>query len=102
MNSNNHSEDKKIPDCWKNFQDVYQVGGKIFHNNALTNKALPSDVCYNDITESNCSKNYSKNDNTLNNIAHKDVSAGETNCSKNYSKNDNTLNNIAHKDVSAG
>ena len=78
MNSNNHSEDKKIPDCSKNFQDVYQVGGKIFHNNALTNKALPSDVCYKNITESNCSKNYSKNDNTLNNIAHEDVSAGET------------------------
>ena len=102
INSNNHSEDKKIPDCSKNFQDVYQVGGKIFHNNAFTSKALPSDVCYKDITESNCSKNYSKNDNTLNNIAHEDISAGKTNCSKNYSKNDNTLNNIAHKDVSAG
>jgi len=102
LNSNVHNEDKKIPDCSKNFRDVYQVKGKIFHDNASMNTALSSNVCDKDNTEPNCSKNYSKIDNTLNNIAHENVSAGETNCSKNYLKIDNTLNNIAHEDVSAG
>ena len=77
LNSNVHNGDKKIPNCSKNLQDVYQVKGKIFHDNASMNTALSSNVCDKDNTEPNCSKNYSKIINNLNNIAHENVSAGE-------------------------
>ena len=58
MNSNVHSEDKKIPDCSKNLRDVHQVKGKIFQNDASMNKAFLSDVCDNDITVLDCSKSH--------------------------------------------
>ena len=41
------------------------------------NKALLSDVCDNDITELDCSKNYLNNSNTSNSIAYDDVSEKE-------------------------
>ena len=43
----------RATNCSKNRQDVYQVEGKNFHNNASKNKALPLDVCYKDITDLN-------------------------------------------------
>ena len=50
INSNVHSEDKKIPDFSKNLRGVNQVEEKIFHDNASQNEALLPDVSDKDIT----------------------------------------------------
>ena len=68
LNSNVHSKVRKIPDSSTNLRDVYQVKGKIFHDNAFMNKALLSSVCDEDITKPNRSKNYLKNNNTPNTV----------------------------------
>ena len=51
LNSNVHNGDKKNSSCSKNLRGVYQVEGKISHDNASKNKVLPPDVCDKDITE---------------------------------------------------